>query len=92
MANFNIASATADLGSTTGYGLQASSATATITAPYNGASDNVGGLQRTAQGLASYGSPVDNQTVSMVLKSKIAGSTPAGSYLDTVRVIATANF
>lgn len=100
-ANFLIGSAnysygdSADLGSVAGYGLQGSSSTATIsTSPinYSVTGNNVGGLERTAQALASYGDPADAQTVDLLFKAKVTGSTPAGSYIDTIRVIATANF
>jgi len=97
-ANFTIGSAdysynsTANLDLTHGYGLQAVSAGATILAPYNGSSNNVGGFQRTAQALASHGNVVADQTIDLILRAKVSGATPAGSYVDSVTLIATANF
>ncbi len=81
-----------DLTSNAGYGLQATSGTATVAAPYNVSGNNVGGFERTAQSLASYNGMADTQTVDMSLKAKVSGLTPAGAYSDTVTVIATANF
>jgi hypothetical protein len=82
----------ANLDSVAGYGLQATSATATIASPYNVSSNNVGGFELTAQSLATYASVADGHTLDMVLKAKASGSTPAGNYVDSVTVIATANF
>jgi hypothetical protein len=83
---------TADLSSVAGYGIQATSATATLAARYNQTSNTVGGLARTAQTLASYNSVADSQQVTITSKAKVTGSSPAGSYADTITVIATANF
>lgn len=83
---------TADLGSVAGYGIQATSATATIDARYAQTGNTVGGYERTAQALASYGGVADAQQVVITSKAKVLGSAPAGSYADTVTVIATANF
>jgi hypothetical protein len=83
---------TANLGSVAGYGIQATSATATIDARYAQTSNTVGGFERTAQALASYNGVADNQTVVITSKAKVTGSAPAGAYADTVTVIATANF
>ena len=82
----------ADLASVAGYGIQCSSATATCASPYNVSGTNVGGYERTAQTLATYGSSADTHTVTITSKAKAAGNTPAGSYTDTVTVIATSNF
>jgi len=82
----------ADLATTAGYGIQGSSATATIAAPYNVTGTNVGGYERTAQNLATYGSAADSQTITITSKARAAGTTPAGTYNDTVTVIATGNF
>ena len=83
---------TANLSSVAGYGIQATSATATIDARYAQTSNTVGGYERTAQPLASYNGVADAQTVVITSKAKVTGSAPAGSYSDTVTVIATANF
>jgi hypothetical protein len=83
---------TADLSSVAGYGIQATSATATIAARYNQTSNTVGGYSRTPQTLASYNSVADSQQVTITSKAKVTGSSPAGSYADTITVIATANF
>jgi hypothetical protein len=82
----------ADLGSVAGYGIQASSATATVDARYDKTGNNVGGYEITAQTLATYGSPTDTSSVTIISKAKVTGSTPAGSYTDTVTVVATGNF
>ncbi len=83
---------TADLASVAGYGIQATSATATIDARYDQTSNTIGGYERTAQALASYNGVADAQQVTITSKAKVLGSAPAGSYADTVTVIATANF
>lgn len=89
-----IDSATATLSAgTEGYGIQASSATATITAPYNVSGNDVGALQITAQSLATYSTNTTaNHTVTVTHKAAISGSTKAGSYSDTLTYIATGNF
>jgi len=83
---------TADLTSVAGYGIQATSATASIATRYSQTSNTVGGYSRTPQTLASYNNVADSQTVTITSKAKVLGSAPAGSYADTVTVIATANF
>lgn len=83
---------TANLSSVAGYGIQASSATATIAARYNQSSNTIGGYERTAQSLATYSGTADTHTVAITSKTKVSGSTPAGNYSDTVTVIATGNF
>ena len=83
---------TADLSSVAGYGIQGSSATATIDARYDQTGDDVGGYELTAQALATYGGTADGHTVLITSKAKVTSSTTAGSYADTVTVIATGNF
>jgi len=83
---------TADLSSVAGYGIQCSSASATCASPYNVSGTNVGGYELTAQNFATYSGAADNHTITLTSKAKISGSTPAGSYSDTVTVIATGNF
>jgi len=82
----------ANLASVAGYGIQGSSATATVASPYNVSGDNVGGYELVAQNLATYSGLADNHTITITSKAKITGSTPAGAYTDTVTVIATGNF
>ncbi len=82
----------ANLDSVAGYGIQATSATATIAAHYNQSSDTVGGYTRTPQTLASFNGVANSQAVTITSKAKVLGSAPAGSYVDTVTVVATANF
>ncbi|TSC91459.1 MAG: Uncharacterized protein CEN92_271 [Candidatus Berkelbacteria bacterium Licking1014_96] len=82
----------ADLSAVAGYGIQCSSASATCAAPYNVGTTNVGGYERTAQNLATFGGTADGHTVVITSKAKAAGTTPAGTYNDTVTVIATGNF
>ena len=82
----------ADLSAVAGYGILGSSATATITSPYNVTTDNVGGYELTAQSLATYAGTADTHTVTITSKAKVTGATPAGTYNDTVTVIATGNF
>jgi len=82
----------ANLDSVAGYGIQATSATATIAAHYNQSSDTVGGYTRTPQTLASFNGVANSQAVTITSKAKVLGSALAGSYTDTVTVVATANF
>jgi hypothetical protein len=90
----NIVSATATLAAgSEGYGIKASSGTATITAPYNGSGNSIGQLQRTAQSLATYStSTTSNQTVVVTHMAAISASTKAGTYNDTLTYIVTGNF
>lgn len=83
---------TADVNVVAGYGVQASSAGATIAADYLQVGTNVGGYKLAAKLLASFAGPIDSQTVTLVHKARALGSSPAGSYADTVTVIATGNF
>jgi hypothetical protein len=85
-------SATTDLTSAYGYGIQASSGTATVAARYNQTGNTVGGLSRTAQALASSTGVADTHQVTIVSKARVSGSVPAGNYTDSVTLIATANF
>lgn len=83
---------TADLTSVAGYGIQASSATATIASPYDGTSDTVGGYELTPQNLATYAGTASSHAVTITSKAKVNGATPPGTYNDTVTLIATGNF
>jgi len=82
----------ADLGSVAGYGIQCSSASAACQSPYNVSGNNVGGYELTATNFATYGGAADGHTITVTSKAKVTGSTPAGTYNDTVTVIATGNF
>lgn len=82
----------ADLASVAGYGIQGSSATATIASPYNVSGTNIGGYERTAQTLATYGGVADGHSITITSKAKAQTTAPAGTYNDTVTVLATGNF
>ncbi len=69
---------------TEGYGIQATSSTATIDNKYDVSSDEVGGLGVSANNLATNTSAVTNESVTINIKAAIAGSTPAGDYQDTI--------
>ncbi len=78
---------------TEGYGIQASSAGATIDARYLQTVNDVGGLELTATPLATYAIPMTaNHTITIVHMAAISTFTAAGSYTDTLTYIATANF
>lgn len=80
-------------GGTEGYGVQASSANATITAPYNVSGNNVGQLQRTGQSLASYNTyTASNHSITVSHLASISASTRPGSYVDTITYVATGNY
>lgn len=93
-AGHNIVSNTALLvAGTEGYGIQATSANATIAAPYNVSGDNVGQLQITPQNLASFNSSTSsNHIITVSHLAAISASSKAGSYSDTITYIATGNF
>lgn len=81
------------VGGVEGYGIQASSAGATIAARYDQSGDTVGGFEITATTLASYGTTMTaNHTITIVHKAAIATFTAAGSYNDIITYIATGNF
>lgn len=98
--SFTIASATADLSAaSTGYGVQGASATQTsggplsITAPYNGAGQNVGFLDTSLRQVFSAAAPITTGRGSFILKSKSAASTPAGNdYTDTLTIVVAGTF
>lgn len=80
---------------TEGYGLQASSAGATIGTRFDGAGDEAGGLEVSSSlpTLASHASSMSsNHTITVVHKAAIASWTTAGNYNDTITYIATANY
>jgi hypothetical protein len=92
--NYLIQSTSATLAAgTEGYGIQATSATATVAAPYNVSGNVVGALSTTPQSLATYSTNTTaNHTVAVTHKAAISGSTKAGSFSDTLTYIATGNF
>jgi len=99
IGSYLVASSTATLAaSTEGYGIQGatngngSGGTITIAATYDKTSNDVGGLQRTAQTLATAGSPVNLREVVVTHKASVSGLTKAGSYNDTLTYICTGNF
>ena len=78
---------------TEGYGIQGSSASATIATRYLQTGNAVGGMELTATTLASYSSSMSaNHTVTVIHKAAISTFTKAGSYTDTLTYIATGNF
>jgi len=89
---YTIVSDSVDLNSVAGYGIQCFSASAICQSPYDVSGTNVGGYERTAQSFATRNGTADGQTITITSKAKVTGSTPAGSYNDTVTVIATGNF
>jgi hypothetical protein len=82
-----------------GFGAQGISATQgsggplAIDAPFNGSSNTIGITSTTIQSIFSTNNPISTGRASFVLKAKSAPLTPAsGDYLETLRVIASANF
>jgi hypothetical protein len=93
-SSYNISSTTTTLAAgAEGYGIQASSASATVASPYNTSGNGVGALSRTPQNLASFNSNTTaDHTVTVAHLAAISGSTKSGSYADTITYIATGNF
>ncbi len=84
---------TANLDSVIGYGIQGSSAQATIATRYNQSGNTVGGLEIIDTTLASYASAMSaDHTITVTHKAKSGSYKKAGSYSDTLTYIATANF
>ena len=99
VGSYLVASSTATLAtSTEGYGIQGATngngtgGTITIAATYNKTSNDVGGLLRTAQTLATAGSPVNLREVVVTHKASVSGLTKSGSYADIITYICTGNF
>lgn len=92
--SFTIASATADLSSaSSGYGArvtgtsQSSGGPISASAPFNGASNNVGGLSTTQQALASWGNPITSGSASLELLAKSPTlAPPATDYTDVITI------
>lgn len=82
-------------GSNEGYGLQAAVNTGsqTIAATYLKTSNDVGGLNRTATTISSYGQATSaNHITNVTAKAAIVAGTYAGTYADTLTFLATGNF
>ncbi|MFC1656889.1 hypothetical protein ACFL14_02950 [Patescibacteria group bacterium] len=97
VAPYLIASATADLDAVDGgYGAictEVLTPDGACQAPYNVAANNVGALQTTAQAFASYGSkPTGTDSYLLDLGAEAPAAADAGSYADTLTIIATAIF
>lgn len=69
---------------TEGYGIQASSTTATIPAVYNKIGNDIGGLSLTAQLLASNSASVTGESIVVKAKAAISSSSRGGNYSDTL--------
>jgi hypothetical protein len=100
-ASNTITSATADLSAVpTGYGLQIATVTQSAggplakVSPFNGASENVGGITTASQTIfTTTGAPITAGRASIYLKAKAATTTPAASdYADTIIMIASGSF
>lgn len=97
---YTIASATADLSSTSsGYGAQVVSASQvsggpnTASAPYNGSSDNVGILTTSLQNILATSGPVTSATATLRLKARVDSTTPTASdYTDQLSIVAAMNY
>lgn len=93
-ASYTINSATADLTSTNaGYGAQitstsqASGGPMVALSPFNGSSNNVGGLTTSWQELASFAAPITTGTVTFGLKAKADTLVPtATNYADVLTI------
>jgi len=78
---------------TEGYGIQGSSAGATIDARFNQTGNDVGGLETTPVNFASHSSTMNSShTITVTHKAAISSWTSAGTYTDTVTYIATGNY
>lgn len=76
-----------------GYGGQCNKFSGSGTCTFTGTGDNVDGFLLTDQTFASYGSkPTGTDTFQIRVKAAISTSTDAGSYVDTLTLIGTANF
>lgn len=88
-----IPSSTATLVSgTEGYGVQASSVSATLPVTYDKSGNNVGGLNRAATLYGSNNGPVDTEQITTTHKAAISNTTPAGDYGDTITYTAFGKF
>lgn len=93
--SYTISSTTADLAvAGSGYGAQVTSASQSsggpiaAVSPFNGTSDNVGGLTSSKQQLASFANPITAGSVTTTLKAKTNASVPAASdYADILTIV-----
>lgn len=100
LAGTSITSATADLTSaSSGYGAQVITATQSVggplaaVSPYNGATNNVGGLTTAYQQLLSSSAPVFSGSSTIRFKAKASTITSASTdYTDTVTFVAAMNY
>lgn len=98
--SYTINSATADLsGAATGYGAQGSTVAQSaggplsMTAPYNGAGQNVGLIDTALRQIFSAASPITAGRGSFVLKAKSAAQTPSGAdYQDVLTIIVAGSY
>lgn len=94
--SYNLASATIDLASATGgYGARVSSTSQSsggpmaALSPYNGASDNVGGLTTVLTNIGSSSTAVTSGNITVQLKAKASGAVPAATdYSDSLTFVA----
>ncbi len=99
-SNYTIASQTGDLSALTeGFGAKGMSATQTsggpltLSAPYNGVSDNIGVADSVIREIFNTAGPVTAGRGSFVLKAKTQPLTPASSdYTETLTAVAAGNF
>lgn len=99
VAGWQIASATADLGGTAGYGAQVTGVSQiaggplTIASPYGGASDNVGILSTSLMPVLETVGPLNSGTATLRLKARSETLTPAANdYSDVITLMASMNF
>lgn len=74
-----------------GYGVQASSGSASIDTKYDVSGDNVGGLEVSNNGLFSNTAAVSGESADVLFKATMAPSTIAGEYTDVVYFTVTPN-
>jgi hypothetical protein len=90
---YTIHSTTATLAAgTEGYGIQATStAGITVAAVFNKTGNDVGALATTTQTLASSSATISSSVVTVTHLAAISGTTPAGSYTDSITYSCTGN-
>lgn len=99
-ASYTIPSATTDLGTANeGYGAmvsntsQSSGGPLSVSPPFNGTSNNVGGLSTVLQTLATTSGFVTSGSITVQLKAKASTTTPSATdYADTLTYIASMNY
>lgn len=75
-----------------GYGIQASSAAASIANPYDGSGTDVGGLSRNLQDLGRNSGPVLSEIITVIAKATVAKETAVADYTDTLTFIITTTY